>query len=64
MTVGAVQYAKKTHKSFAGRLYVVAVVHEECFEGVAARNISKAINPDYVIIGEESNLDIKIGIVK
>lgn len=61
MTVGAVQYAKKTHKSFAGRLYVVAVVHEECFEGVAARNISKAINPDYVIIGEASNLDIKIG---
>ena len=37
------------------------MVHEECFEGVAARSISKAIKPDYVVIGEASNLNLKIG---
>jgi len=54
-------FAKDTNKNFAGEIYVAGVVHEECFEGVAARSISKYVNPDYVIIGEASNLDIKIG---
>ena len=35
--------------------------HEECFEGVAAREVSKNVKPDYVIIGEASNLNVKIG---
>lgn len=46
---------------FSGDIYVAASVHEECFEGIASREISKKINPDVVIIGEPSNLDIKIG---
>jgi putative selenium metabolism hydrolase len=54
-------FAKDTDKNFAGEIYVSGVVHEECFEGVAARSISKFVKPDYVIIGEASNLDIKIG---
>src|SRR5690606_24871004 len=37
------------------------VVHEECFEGVAARAISERVKPDYVVIGEASQLNIKIG---
>lgn len=61
MTVGAVQFARQTKKKFAGTLYIAAVVHEECFEGVAARAISQAIRPDYVIIGEASGLDLKVG---
>ena len=61
MTVAAVQFARDTEKDFAGTLCVAAVVHEECFEGVASREISKAVRPDFVIIGEASNLDIKTG---
>ena len=34
---------------------------KECFEGVAAREISKNVRPDYVVIGEASQLNLKIG---
>lgn len=61
MACAAANFAKKCNKDFAGEIYISGVVHEECFEGVAARSISKKVNPDYVIIGEASNLNIKIG---
>ncbi len=54
-------YAKDTNKDFAGSIYVAGVVHEECFEGIAARSISSLIKPDYVIIGEASDTNIKRG---
>jgi putative selenium metabolism hydrolase len=60
--MAAVSYfAKDTNKDFAGELYVAGVVHEEIFEGVSAREISAAVKPDYVIIGESSELNLKIG---
>lgn len=61
MLVGASNFAKGTKGEFAGNICVVGVVHEECFEGVAAREISKNLNPDYVIIGEASSLNLKHG---
>lgn len=61
MTCAASNYAKDTGKDFAGEIYVAGVVHEECFEGVAAREISKNVRPDYVVIGEASLLNLKIG---
>ncbi|NBK20049.1 YgeY family selenium metabolism-linked hydrolase [Anaerotruncus sp. 1XD42-93] len=57
----AAAFAEDTGKDFAGEIYVAGVVHEECFEGVAAREISKAVQPDYVVIGEASQLNLKIG---
>lgn len=48
-------------KDFAGDIYVAGVVHEECFEGIAARQISKKVKPDYVVIGEASELNLKRG---
>lgn len=60
-TVAACHFAKDCDRDFAGELYVDGVVHEECFEGVAARNISELVKPDYVVIGEASNLNLKIG---
>ena len=54
-------FAEDCRKDFAGCIYVAGVVHEECFEGVAARRISHRIRPDYVVIGEASELDLKIG---
>ncbi len=61
MTCAAANFAKDTDRDFAGEIYVAGVVHEECFEGVAAREISRAVYPDYVVIGEASQLDLKIG---
>jgi putative selenium metabolism hydrolase len=54
-------FAADCDKDFAGELYAAGVVHEECFEGVAARSISKIVKPDYVIIGEASMCNLKIG---
>ncbi len=61
MTCAAANFAADTGKDFAGEIYVAGVVHEECFEGVAAREISAAVKPDYVVIGEASQLNLKIG---
>lgn len=61
MVCAAANFARDTEKQFAGEVYVAGVVYEECFEGVAARAISKAVNPDYVVIGEASQLNLKIG---
>lgn len=61
MLVAARDFAKATNRMFKGRICVTGVVHEECFEGVAAREISKNIKPDYVIIGEASSLNLKHG---
>jgi putative selenium metabolism hydrolase len=47
-------------RGFGGSLHLAGVVHEECFEGVAARKISAAVKPDFVVIGEASELDLKI----
>lgn len=61
MACAVSNFAKENNRDFAGELYVAGVVHEECFEGVAARNISEFVKPDYVVIGEASNLNLKIG---
>lgn len=61
MACAAAEFAVATGKDFAGEVYVAGVVHEECFEGVAARSISVLVKPDYVVIGEASELNLKIG---
>ncbi|MFA9397753.1 MAG: YgeY family selenium metabolism-linked hydrolase [Clostridiaceae bacterium] len=61
MAHAAIEYANNCNREFAGDIYVAGIVHEECFEGIAARAISKKVKPDYVIIGEASNLNVKIG---
>ncbi len=61
MLLAGAYLAQDLKKEFAGEIFIAGVVHEECFEGVAAREISKYIKPDYVIIGEASQLNLKIG---
>lgn len=61
MIIAAECFTKDTNRDFSGEIYIAGVVHEECFEGVAARNISELIKPDYVVIGEASELNLKIG---
>lgn len=61
MACGISNFAIECNKDFAGDIYIAGVVHEECFEGVAARAISKRVKPDYVIIGEASSLNLKVG---
>ncbi len=61
MIMAGAYFASDTNKDFAGTLHIAGVVHEECFEGVAARKISEYTKPDYVLIGEASELNLKIG---
>lgn len=61
MLIAVAEFSHITKKQFKGKLCVAGVVHEECFEGVAAREISKNLSPDYVIIGEASSLNLKHG---
>ena len=61
MIIAAASFAEDTKKNFAGEIYIAGVVHEECFEGIASRAISDMVKPDYVVIGEASELNLKIG---
>lgn len=53
------RFAALTERDFAGEIWVAGVVHEECFEGIAARAVSARVKPDLVIIGEASEMNIK-----
>jgi len=61
MAVAAAAFYEQTQGRFAGTAAVAGVVHEECFEGVAAREISAHVRPDLVVIGEASECNLKIG---
>lgn len=61
MIAASAFFAADTQKDFAGEIYVSGVVHEECFEGIAARKISERIKPDYVVIGEASEPESETG---
>lgn len=61
MAVAAISYSKSVNKNFAGRIIVAAIVYEELFEGVASKLICDTYNPDFVVIGEATNLNLKIG---
>ncbi|MBQ3339180.1 MAG: YgeY family selenium metabolism-linked hydrolase [Atopobiaceae bacterium] len=54
-------FAADRNRDFAGRICVAGVVQEECFEGVASRSVSELVKPDYVIIGESSLCNLKVG---
>jgi putative selenium metabolism hydrolase len=59
--IAAINFKEDTKKDFAGEIIISGVVHEECFEGVGAKAICDEVKPDYVIIGEASELNLKIG---
>lgn len=61
MVCGAAGYARSCGYDFPGEIHVSGVVFEELFEGVAAREVSASVQPDYVVIGEASELNVKIG---
>ena len=61
MISAAAWLAEDTDRDFAGEICVSCTVHEECFEGVSSREISRAARPDFVIIGEATSATVKIG---
>lgn len=61
MIAAAGFFAADTGRDFGGEIVVSGVVHEECFEGIAARKISERVKPDCVVIGESSELNLKRG---
>lgn len=58
---GVEAFVRKNSRDFAGEILISGVVHEECFEGVAAREISQRYQPDYVIICETTDLKLNYG---
>lgn len=61
MIVAAMEFVKKNKKVFPGRIVISCSVHEETFEGVATRKISEEYHPDFVVIGEATNLNLNRG---
>jgi putative selenium metabolism hydrolase len=61
MMVAAGYFVANTNRDFAGEICVSGVVHEECFEGIAARRIREQVMPNCVVIGEASELNLKRG---
>jgi len=61
MLCAAAFFKEDYGENFSGEIYISGTVLEEFLEGVAARKISEKINPDFVIIGEASDLKINTG---
>lgn len=61
MITAAARFAEKTGRDFAGRVCVSCTVHEERFEGVSSREITRLAKPDLVIIGEATSTTVKRG---
>ncbi|WP_240986766.1 YgeY family selenium metabolism-linked hydrolase [Acididesulfobacillus acetoxydans] len=61
MLAAAAFFASDTKRNFKGEICVAGVVQEECFEGIASRQIGEKLRPDYVVIGEASELNLNIG---
>ena len=58
---GAAFFARDTGLDFAGEVWLAGVVHEERFEGIASRSVSRIVRPDVVVIGEASGCNVKVG---
>ncbi|MEH7389326.1 YgeY family selenium metabolism-linked hydrolase [Bacillus sp. JJ1474] len=61
MIAASINFTKNNNKSFPGKVVVSCSVHEECFEGVATRRVSELVKPDFVVIGEATNLQLNRG---
>ncbi len=57
----AAKYFAEDHPGFAGDLYLSCTVQEESFEGVAAGEVERTVRPDFVVIGEATELALNIG---
>ena len=58
---GVLKYYNTCKGNFPRQIYISCVVHEECYEGVAARSVSARVKPDYVVIAEPSGMTLKLG---
>lgn len=57
----ALRFKEEHGTDFSGTLALSFSVEEELFEGVACREISSYVNPDYVVIGEATDNKVNIG---
>jgi len=60
MVLAAARFAEE-RDGFAGQVLVSGTVAEETFEGVAARAVGEKVDPDLVIIGESTGLQVNRG---
>jgi putative selenium metabolism hydrolase len=59
--VAVQSYLEDHGNDFPGQIVISAGVHEESFEGIASRRISRRVNPDIVVICEATNLNLARG---
>jgi len=59
--IAAACFIKDTGNDFAGKIAICGGVHEESFEGIAARRISQRVQPNVVVIGEATDLNLAHG---
>ena len=61
--LAAMIYAAATvdHSQLSGRIVVSATTLEEVLEGVTLRTVMDAVKPDFVVIGEATNLNLNRG---
>jgi putative selenium metabolism hydrolase len=53
--------ARIDRKKICGKVFVSATVHEEVFEGGSLKIVMGQVKPDYVVIGEATNLNVNRG---
>ncbi len=61
MIMAAACFMEDTNRDFAGKIAICGGVHEESFEGIAARRVSQRLQPDVVVIGEATDLNLAHG---
>jgi len=61
MACAALFFANETGRDFTGTIVVAGIVLEELLEGPASKYVGSYYKPDYVVIGEASRLNLKIG---
>jgi len=61
MILAAADFAADCARDFSGDILVSCTVCEEIFEGIAARRMSAELRPEWVILGEASDLNLNRG---
>lgn len=61
MLLAIAWFGADTNRDFAGEICLSCTVHEECFEGISAREVTRRLQPDCVIVGEATGLTLKRG---
>ncbi len=61
MVMAGAELKDKFYNTLKGELVVAGTVFQERFEGIASRSVASTFPPDYVVLGEATDLKVKRG---